>query len=229
VRRWLLPMTVFAATGLVLSVTGLILVARRNADPSGSRLLAPALCVGLQVPAFAMVNQDGVTTTQEALVGRVTVLDFVFTNCPFVCPGMMIAMQDLSDALNGTAVRFMSISVDPVHDTPERLREYAGQHGADLAHWSFLTGEMATIERIVREALQFELQPDPAREIAANDGSKMANIIHPGKLILVGPDLRVLGLYDPNDPEQMQRLLVRAGLASRALESARERSASPAR
>jgi protein SCO1/2 len=220
VRRWLLPLTIFAATGLALSVTGLVLVAGRRADPNASRVLEPdLLCAGLNVPEFSMVDQSGTPTTQAALVGRVTVLDFVFTNCPFICPGMMVAMKGLCGELAGTPVRFMSISVDPAHDTPERLREYAADHGADLTRWSFLTGEQAMVERIVRDALQFELQPDPSREIGTRDGSKMANITHPGKLLLIGPDLRVLGLYDPNDVEQMRRLVFRARRAGEALRS----------
>lgn len=211
-------MTILAAAGLALSITGLVIVLRRNVDVLSSQVLEPdALSLGLIVPGFTLVDQDGAPVTQGSLEGRVTILDFIFTNCPFVCPGMTMAMSELAAALRETPARFMSISVDPVHDTPERLREFGGAHGADLSRWTLLTGDYATIERIVKGSLQFELQPDPSRTVGLPDGSKMANIIHPGKLMLVGPDLRVIGLYDPNRPEEMRTLLNRAKMAAMSL------------
>ena len=217
-RRWLVPMMVCASTGLVLSVTGLAIVMYRQSEVAGRDPFEPdELARGLEIPAFSMVDQHGAPASESLFMGRVTILDFIFTNCPFICPGMTMAMSELGDALSGTPVRFMSISVDPAHDTPERLREFASAHGADLTRWSFLTGDRATVERIVRGALQFELQADPSREVGLPDGSKMANIVHPGKLILVGPTLKVIGMYDPNRPEEMRALLARAKLAGAAV------------
>ncbi len=212
---------VFATAGLAFSITGLVMVIHRGTE-AASRVLAPdPVCEGLAVPPFSLMDQDGRPATQAMLQGRVTVLDFIFTNCPFVCPGMTMAMSDLAAGLSGTPVRFMSISVDPRHDTPERLREFASGHGVDLGRWSFLTGDPAVIEAIVRGSLQFELQADAARTVGLPDGSTMQNIVHPGKLILVGPDLGVLGIYDPNRPEEMELLKRRARLGAAAAEKPR--------
>jgi protein SCO1/2 len=211
-------LAVFAATGLALSITGLVIVTGRDPSRNPARALQPdPLAVGLTVPEFALTDQDGKPVSQQALDGRVTIIDFIFTNCPFVCPGMMAAMSDLSGALKSTPVRFMSFSVDPVHDTPERLREYARQHDADLSRWTFVTGDRGAVERIVMGSLQFALQADPSRTVGLPDGSTMDNIAHPKKLLLIGPDRRVLGFYDPDDANEMQRLRARARLAAGAL------------
>jgi protein SCO1/2 len=173
--------------------------------------------LGLSVPEFSMTDQAGSTRTQSVLDGRVTVLDFIFTNCPFACPIMTGAMSDLTDRLNGENVQFLSISVDPEHDTPERLTEFARQHGADLSRWTFLTGDSATIHRIVRGSLQFLLQPDTSRTIQTADGRAMNNITHPTKLLLIGPDREVLGMYEPQSEDDLKRLEAKARAAARRL------------
>ena len=81
----------------------------------------------------------------------------------------------------------------------------------------FLTGDYATMQQIVKDSLQFELQPDTTRTIPLPDGTTMQNITHPTKLILVGPDRRVLGFYDPNLIEDVDRLRIRAKIAAERL------------
>lgn len=219
-RRWILPITVFASTGLVLSVWGLMTVAQRRTHTSGpDPFRQEDLAVGLEIPPFSLIDQDGKATTEASLLGRVTILDFIFTNCPTVCPGMTLAMSDLNRRLKDSPVRFMSISVDPAHDTPERLREFASGHEIEPSRWELLTGDRPTIERIVRGALQFELQEEPSRRIGLPDGGTMDNIVHPGRLILVGPTLKVIGFYDPNRMDEMEALAARAQAAARGLPS----------
>src|ERR1043166_9280331 len=96
-RRWVIPIMVFATTGLALSVTGLVTVLQRQHRASQRDPFAPEdPAAGLEVPAFAMTDQDGAAASESLLLGHVTILDFIFTNCPFVCPGMTMAMSGLS-------------------------------------------------------------------------------------------------------------------------------------
>jgi len=214
-KRLIVPLMVFAAVGLVLSVIGLVVVSRRMGEGRPGRVLEPdAVAVGLSIPEFRLVDQEGAARTQEILEGRVTVVDFIFTHCPFACPTMTLEMGDVARDLAGTGVRFLSISVDPGRDTPARLKEYGTDAGVDFARWTFLTGDYPTIEGIVLGSLQFALQPDPNRKITLPDGSTMENITHPTKLILVGPDRRVLGFFDPNRVADMEMLRVRAKAAA---------------
>lgn len=210
-HRLILPIMVVALVGLVLSVVGLVVTARRLGSSTVAPDLTPDPAVaGLRLPEFRMRDQTGAERTEAMFEGRVTVLDFTFTHCPFACPIMVLAMNDLATALKGTSVRFASISVDPERDTPARLMEYATEKELDLSRWTFLTGDKKDVERIVMGALQFALGPDPERTIPLPDGTTMQNITHPTRLILIGPQREVLGMYDPNRPEEMGTLERRA-------------------
>ncbi len=164
----------------------------------------------IAIPPFSFVNQDGKSVTQESLKGRVTIINFIFTNCPLVCPEMTGITAELVDRLKGTPVQIMSISVDPDHDTPEQLKEFAQTFGADLSRWQFLRGEKRAVWDMVRSGLKFAIKEDAALPVALKDGSSMANIVHPPKLLLVGPDGRVLAMYYFRDEDAIRELESRA-------------------
>ena len=71
-------------------------------------------------------------------------LQFIFTTCGTICPVMTASLQGVQNKLgpNAAAVRMVSISIDPEHDTPERLLAYARQMKAG-PQWIFLTGTEA--------------------------------------------------------------------------------------
>jgi protein SCO1/2 len=84
--------------------------------------------------------------------GRVLLVDFVYTRCPGPCPILTSRHVSLQRALSPELrerTRFVSVSIDPEHDTPEALRVYAEARGADLAHWSFLTGPPEAVAAVV--------------------------------------------------------------------------------
>lgn len=124
-------------------------------------LFAPALAYGGQprlpvigpAPSFALVDQTGRTLSLADLRGKVLAISFVFTTCSDSCPIVTAKMAEIQRRLGkdfGARVRFVSISVDPLTDTPERLRAYAAKFGADVPGWSFLTGTPAQIDDVVR-------------------------------------------------------------------------------
>lgn len=160
----------------------------------------------LRIPEFALVDQDGRPFTRADLEGRVTVIDFLFTNCPFVCPALSRQMARLQGMIEGTGAHLVSISVDPERDTPERLREYAAKIGADTRTWSFLTGDFETVRRISEDGLLLALTLDVANKITLGDGTVIDNVAHTSKFILVGPDARVLGVYGGTEADEVDRL-----------------------
>lgn len=151
-----------------------------------------------KIPEFSLIDQDGQAVDQSIFDGQYTVLDFVFTNCPFVCPGMTGAMAKLQDNVADTRARFVSISVDPIRDTPEALRKFAAEYGADEATWRFLTGSEAEMQKVAG-ALGMVVQEDPGTPIELGEGETMSNIIHPSRLLLIGPERQLLGLWTFND------------------------------
>lgn len=171
---------------------------------------------GLRIPAFTLTTQIGETVDEGIFEGRVTIVDFVFTNCTFVCPTLTQKMLYLQEQLSGTDCRLVSISVDPERDTPERLAEHARRIGADTARWTFLTGPWEQVLAISEGGLALGLGPDPNPEnvIVLDDGSTMQNISHTTRLVLVGPDGAVLGLYAGLEQADVDRLAARAKIAA---------------
>src|SRR5690606_12623831 len=109
------------------------------------------------IPKFTLVNQDGETMTQEILEDGVVIMDFMFTHCPTICPMMTGVMADLTDRLEDTKVRFVSMSVDPANDMPEVLKAYGERTMADFDRSTFLTGDYEQVENIVYGAVPFNL------------------------------------------------------------------------
>jgi protein SCO1/2 len=139
-------------TLLVLAVLGtLLLVEPRDAAQQAAQ--SPPLPKIGPAPDFTLTSQDGAPVSLADLRGKVVAVTFIFTRCTATCPvltPMMSFVQDRLGADFGAKIAFVSISVDPEHDTPEVLKEYAQAFGADLAGWSFLTGHPATIREVTR-------------------------------------------------------------------------------
>ena len=97
------------------------------------------------VPDTALVNERAQPVRLSAMKGKVTVYDFIFTNCAGTCPMMAAAMRRLTKKVEkDVPVQFVSISVDPLRDTPAVLRQYASRVRND-DRWIFLTGDRGAI------------------------------------------------------------------------------------
>ena len=163
-----------------------------SADPA----LPDEFVADFYIPPFELVDQDEKPVTKSVFDGRVTVIDFFFTHCPFICPAMTGRFAQLADTFKDEpGVQFLSFSVDPAHDTPARLREYAAQHEADTTRWRFLTGPRDVTWKILEEGLKWGVEERPEQKIKLPTGNEMSNIRHPGWFALIGPDAKVLGIY----------------------------------
>jgi len=97
-----------------------------------------------------LLDQDGrkVRFYSDVLKGRTVVVNAFFTTCTSVCPPMNRNMEKLQEALGarvGKDVFLVSISVDPLTDTPPRLKEYAAKFHAGPG-WTFLTGKKENVD-----------------------------------------------------------------------------------
>ncbi len=109
----------------------------------------------LPAPDFALIDQDGNTMQLSSLRGKVVLLDFIYTSCPGPCPLLSRKFSQFQKTLGkrvGKEVVLLSITVDPQHDTPAVLKEYARRYQADTAGWKFLTG---STQAIVSVAYQY--------------------------------------------------------------------------
>jgi protein SCO1 len=154
------------------------------------------------VPDVALADQTGAALRTADLAGRVLVANFIFTRCPTVCPVTSLKMKRLGERLAGEpGVGLVSVSVDPEHDTPAVLREFAARYGADPARWRFLTGEPGAVRRAVEEGFKLEV----ARRGETPDGTP--DIVHDLHFVLIDRQLRIRGYYDSEVPERLDDLV----------------------
>lgn len=112
-------------------------------------------------PDFALLDSEGRSVGLTDLRGKVTVLHFVYASCPDVCPLHADRIAAIQEMVNATPLRdrmrFVSITTDPVHDTPEVMRGFGAAHGLDPANWTFLTSGAAQPDVTLRLARAYGL------------------------------------------------------------------------
>src|SRR5262245_11876764 len=104
------------------------------------------------IPNLPVITQEGKTLRfyDNVIKGKVVVMNFIYTNCPDICGLTTASLAQAADKLGdavGRDVFFVSLTVDPEHDTPGKLKQYA-----DAFHigprWMFLTGKLEDIQAI---------------------------------------------------------------------------------
>lgn len=104
-----------------------------------------------QIPEFAFVNQDSLPITNIDFKGKVTVVDFFFVNCPTICPKMTSNLVYLQNKLKEeTSFAVASFTINPLMDTPTKLKQYAERYKVTNPNWHFLTGDRQKIYDIAR-------------------------------------------------------------------------------
>lgn len=151
-----------------------------------------------QIQGPTLVNQLGDTVQiPQDFKNKILVVNFFFTSCPTICPVISHNVKLLNKAFvkNDTAIRFLSISVDPVTDSIPRLRAYAERQNANHDKWMFLTGSKESIYAFARKELQLDL-PDGQGD--ADD------FIHPEQLVLIDKYGYVRGYYNGLDSNKVR-------------------------
>lgn len=151
----------------------------------------PVLAV---LPDFTMTS---VTPSGEApfgrsdMAGRVWVADFIFTRCAGPCPLLSERMKRLGMSLP-PEVRFLTVSVDPEGDTPDRLRAYARRYAAAPDRWTFLRGGIEETYRLLYAGFRLPMSTDPARPAESR-------VSHSTRFALVDRGGAIRGYYDALD------------------------------
>lgn len=172
-----------------------------------------------RAPGFRFTERSGQPFGSDELRGKIWIADFVFTYCAGPCPIMSRRMSDLqADLTELEDVKFVSFSVDPERDTPERLRLYADSFGAG-PNWYFLTGDRTAIydmclqgfrlavadqRKAAGEPLDDSMAAEPPPKRDASEYEHM--ILHSTKFVLVDGDGRIRGYYDGTDGERIDTL-----------------------
>jgi protein SCO1/2 len=153
-----------------------------------------------KVKDLTLVNQLGQTVSlNKDLKGKVLVIDFIFTNCPTVCPTMTQHMNELQKAYvkkNPELVQFISISVDPERDSVSALRAYADRFGADHDRWYFLTGNRDSIFQYAKQELGLLLDASDAP----------GDVVHSNKMVLIDTARVIRGYYNGLDKRETKEV-----------------------
>jgi protein SCO1/2 len=141
-----------------------------------------------------MTDSEGRPFHGTALIGKVWVADFIYTNCPAECPMMSSKMSRIHKKVSGESdVRLVSFSVDPLRDTPQALKQFGSRYGGATGDWIFLTGTPETVHLLAYTTFHV--------------GDVLGKIEHSTKFILVDKRGDIRGYYSSIDPEGIPNLL----------------------
>ena len=148
---------------------------------------------------FEFVNQKGEKTSQDTFKDKIYVCNFIFTNCPTICPIMSNQMYLIQEAYANTSeVMILSHTVDPERDSVAVLDKYAQNHKANADKWHFVTGNK---EDLYQMGLKNYLVSLDENDIAPG------GFLHSAAFILIDKQKRVRGVYNGTDEEEVKQLI----------------------
>ena len=152
-----------------------------------------------KVKNIEFTNQLGKKVSLDDLKGKILVIDFFFTRCPSICPGLAKSMKRLQDSFrkNDSIVQFISISVDPEHDSVPQLRKFADRYNANHDTWWFVTGDKKAIYDFALDELKAGLA----------DTQVDTAFIHTENFFLLDSNRIVRGWYNGFDTVKQTQLV----------------------
>ncbi len=167
---------------------------------------APEVALGnySQVADFDLINQNGEPVTKADVDGKVWLANFIFTSCATECPTLSMRVSAIQKRLqeSGDDVKFISFSVDPQTDTPERLASYAKTFGARPG-WEFLTGDPDELDKVIKESFLLPLA-ETAEEKAQVSNTQF---IHTNRFAVVDQQGVVRYYQDGMQPKSIERTI----------------------
>jgi cytochrome oxidase Cu insertion factor (SCO1/SenC/PrrC family) len=161
----------------------------------------------MRIVPFTGITHRGEPADESIVRGGWTVVSFGFTYCTLACPTLHREIYRAADRLADRGVRFVTISVDPAHDTVEQMASHVAQWGVRGDCWTFVRVEADALPGILAELKMPALSDDTANMITLPGGERMANIQHPTRFFVTGPDGTVRGLWRGTDPSEVDAMI----------------------
>jgi protein SCO1/2 len=123
--------------------------------PFGFEAALGQLTTGQPVPDFELVDHKNAPFRFSETRRSVVVVTFIYTRCPLpeFCPHAVANLSALRSRYRGRLgkdLTLLTITLDPIYDTPGRLGEYATRTGTGGVGWRYLTGTRKSVERVLR-------------------------------------------------------------------------------
>jgi protein SCO1/2 len=193
------PGDLVQGTLVVKEYTGYLTSLRRTGHEAPPPMETPAgmtLQTGERVPDVKLVDETGKTRSLAAWRGKVLVVTFIYTRCPFpdFCPRMdrqftSAQTEILADAQLRDRTALLSVSFDPAFDTPPILAAHAKKLGADPRIWHFATGDRAAIDSF---ASRFGVS-------VVREGANAENMTHNLRTAVIGSDGTLRTVFNGNE------------------------------
>ncbi len=122
---------------VALCLVGLLMISTMPLSSAGGTSYTGLQLSRPQVDDFTLTNQDGNPHSLQAKLAEATVVAFIFTTCEDACPAITQKLRSVQESVSDDDVEFISITVDPMVDTPEVLKAYMEKHDVT---WPHLTG-----------------------------------------------------------------------------------------
>jgi len=186
-----LAITLLIGVAIKRGLSGVDRVAQRinqgNDDAQTGRPGTNKLARFGEVADFTLTDKERRPFGLANLRGKVWVLDFVFTSCSGPCPVMTQGMRTIFQSLQTKPdVEFVTVTVDPDHDTPAVLDHYAKASGADNPRWHWLTGEKQAIHDLASKSF-FSIVGDKLPD---------GQVVHSTRFFVVDRDAQLRMVHD---------------------------------
>ena len=169
-----------------------------NTSKDGSKY---ADTVYYTIPKFSFTNQFGKSVSHKDYEGKIFVAEFFFTTCTSICPVMSANMARLQALTKKEGLQnevwFLSHTVKPEEDTPEKLLKYGQNIGADFTNWNFVTGNSSDIFEQAEEGYLLTAFPSDTAQ---------GGVFHTDKLALIDRDFHIRGVYDGTSSKNIDQL-----------------------
>ncbi len=136
--------------------------------------------------SYELINQDSVEAIFPSIInGSITVIGFIFTNCPDICPMTINNMYLVEKKLNDEGIndiKFAAISFDPERDTPEMLKKFAHTRELNFRNWILLTGEKPVINDLLK---RFDVKAVKTDEYFDDNGEQSYSMMHTDRISLI--------------------------------------------
>jgi protein SCO1/2 len=136
--------------------------------------------------SYDLINQsEEQVTFPDDILGHITVMGFIYTHCPDICPmtthNMYLTEKKLiEEGLEN--VKFIALSFDPDRDTPEILKQFAEIRELDFNSWTLLTGDKATINDLTK---RFDVKAIKTDEAIDENGKPEYSMMHTDRISLI--------------------------------------------
>ncbi|MAT59367.1 MAG: hypothetical protein CMF23_15450 [Ignavibacteriae bacterium] len=133
-----------------------------------------------------LLNQDSVKVNfNDILLGKNTVIGYIFTNCPDICPLTTNNMRLIQEQANEEGIenlQFVSVSFDPEVDKPSVLKKYSEIRNLDTSNWTFLTGDKETVDGLMKRLGIIAVVGDSS---VTSDGNTVYFYVHTDRIALI--------------------------------------------